>query len=380
MLVLAGELERGTARCWTRRWCRATGELSPIVTGHRLLRRDPRLPGRPRDPARAGVDRRRYALVRAPARIWSRSRAAAWSTAPRSSSSGARGPGALEEAQPGRSAAAQAENRRGRRARRATGRARSIASAASSTAAERAYREASRHGHEPQPGLALLRLAQGRATRPRAAIRRALGGDRDAGRAPRAAAGRRRDHARRGRAREARAAAASSSVSATRAPERCARRHARARAAARSRWRPHDAGGAARPPPRRPGSGSSSTRPTRQRATRVARRRSPAATLGDEDGAALELRGGARRPTRSWARRRTSPGSTRWLRAPRPRSDRRELEVLRLVAAGRDQPGDRGRARAQRPDRRPPRQQHLRQARRLLARRGHGLRARASRL
>jgi DNA-binding NarL/FixJ family response regulator len=40
-------------------------------------------------------------------------------------------------------------------------------------AAEAAYREASRHGWEPQPGLALLRLAQGRPDAAQAAIRRA---------------------------------------------------------------------------------------------------------------------------------------------------------------------------------------------------------------
>lgn len=42
-------------------------------------------------------------------------------------------------------------------------------------AAEAAYREASRFGWEPQPGLALLRLAQGRPQAAAAAIRRALG-------------------------------------------------------------------------------------------------------------------------------------------------------------------------------------------------------------
>jgi DNA-binding NarL/FixJ family response regulator len=41
-------------------------------------------------------------------------------------------------------------------------------------AAENAYREASRHGLEPQPGLALLRLAQGRTDAAGAAIRRVL--------------------------------------------------------------------------------------------------------------------------------------------------------------------------------------------------------------
>ena len=42
-------------------------------------------------------------------------------------------------------------------------------------AAEEAYREASRYGSEPQPGLALLRLAQGNGQAAGAAIRRAVG-------------------------------------------------------------------------------------------------------------------------------------------------------------------------------------------------------------
>jgi DNA-binding CsgD family transcriptional regulator len=46
-------------------------------------------------------------------------------------------------------------------------------------AAEQAYREASSHGREPQPGLALLRLAQGNIEAASAAIQRALGETRD---------------------------------------------------------------------------------------------------------------------------------------------------------------------------------------------------------
>jgi DNA-binding CsgD family transcriptional regulator len=41
-------------------------------------------------------------------------------------------------------------------------------------AAEAAYRDASRHGREPQPGLALLRLAQGKGDAAAGALRRAL--------------------------------------------------------------------------------------------------------------------------------------------------------------------------------------------------------------
>ena len=46
-------------------------------------------------------------------------------------------------------------------------------------AAEEAYRDASRCGYEPQPGLALLRLAQGRTAESVAAIRRTLGESRE---------------------------------------------------------------------------------------------------------------------------------------------------------------------------------------------------------
>jgi DNA-binding CsgD family transcriptional regulator len=45
--------------------------------------------------------------------------------------------------------------------------------------AEQAYRQASRGGREPQPGLALLRLAQGRVEDAEASIRRAVDGARD---------------------------------------------------------------------------------------------------------------------------------------------------------------------------------------------------------
>ena len=68
-------------------------------------------------------------------------------------------------------------------------------------AAEEAYREASRCGWEPQPGLALLRLAQGNGDAAAAAIRRVGGRDHRAAEARGAAARLRRDHAGRRRCR-----------------------------------------------------------------------------------------------------------------------------------------------------------------------------------
>ena len=94
-------------------------------------------------------------------------------------------PEALEEA---RRAASAASRRRTRPqpARPATGRARSTACSGSFGAAEEAYREASRRGREPQPGLALLRLAQGTDRRRRGRDPQGAGGDRRAGRSARA--------------------------------------------------------------------------------------------------------------------------------------------------------------------------------------------------
>ena len=68
-------------------------------------------------------------------------------------------------------------------------------------AAEEAYREASRGGREPQPGLALLRLAQGDIDAAAAAIRRVVGRDHRAPEARGPAARICRDHAERRRRR-----------------------------------------------------------------------------------------------------------------------------------------------------------------------------------
>ena len=63
--------------------------------------------------------------------------------------------------------------------------------------AEEAYREASQWGREPEPGLALLRLAQGKVDAAAAAIRRALDEAQDRIARLQAACRARRDHARR---------------------------------------------------------------------------------------------------------------------------------------------------------------------------------------
>jgi hypothetical protein len=63
-------------------------------------------------------------------------------------------------------------------------------------AAEQAYRTARRGGREPQPGLALLRLAQGRPDAASAAIRRVLAETAEPAVPRRAVARLRRDHAR----------------------------------------------------------------------------------------------------------------------------------------------------------------------------------------
>ena len=89
-------------------------------------------------------------------------------------------------------------------------------------AAEQAYRDASRHGLEPQPGLALLRLAQGRGDAAAAAIGRVVGETARSAGARAAAARPGRDRARhRRRARPRAPPATSSSSSPPGARARC---------------------------------------------------------------------------------------------------------------------------------------------------------------
>ncbi len=76
-----------------------TDDLSPIVERHRLLRRDPRLPGRPTSCGAPRSGPRRCAPGATRSRTWSPSPAAASCTARRSSRWTAPGREALEEAQ-----------------------------------------------------------------------------------------------------------------------------------------------------------------------------------------------------------------------------------------------------------------------------------------
>ena len=103
--------------------------------------------------------------------------------------------------------------------------------------------------------------------------------------------------------------------------------------------------------------------------------------LGDDDTATLELEGARAGFDQSWGR--AGPGSRRRARPHRCRGATRTASPIassRCCATSPrgDQQGDRRRARAQRAHGGPPREQHLHEAGRLLAGRGHGLRARAS--
>ena len=156
--------------------------------------------------------------------------------------------------------------------------------------------------------------------------------------------------------------------------DRDALRERDARRARRARAGSGRAGGGRRPAPlssrcaRRRGSGRSSRRRTSARApacsSRTRAARSATRTLRRSSWRRRE------RSSRSSARRRTSRGSTRSRR--RQRGGRhgltaRELEVLRLVAAGKSNREIAADARHQRAHRRPARAEHLREARRLLA-------------
>ena len=263
-------------------------------------------------------------LVRAAARHGRLHRPLPRRTGPRSCGSTARGRRRCEEA-------------RARRARRCRGGAATASPAARpSTVQGEVHRlrgdarrgrgglpEASRLGREPQPGLALLRLAQGDAGAAVAAIRRALGETASGPRARAAAAGVRRDRARRGRRSRRRAAPAPSwRRSPTSHRERaCSARWPRT-PAARSSSPPatpgaalvalaaRRAGVAAARGAVRGGAGAGARRAGLPRARRPRHRR-------------VRARGRARRSSPGSARRRTSRASRRSSagRADRPRAD-----------------------------------------------------------
>ena len=117
-----------------------------------------------------GVDGGADPLVRRRSPTWSRFAGSAWCIGPRSCSCTATGRTPCEEAQracerlSGRTAAAMAFYQQGE-LHRLRG---------EFAEAEEAYRQASQWGHEPQPGLAQLRLAQGDVAAAAAAIRRAV--------------------------------------------------------------------------------------------------------------------------------------------------------------------------------------------------------------
>jgi len=246
-------------------------------------------------------------------------------------------------------------------------------------AAEEGYREASRWGREPQPGLALLRLAEGNTTAAEAAIRRVIAETTDRFRrakllpahveimlavgdvpAARDAAGELTEIAGDYDA-PAMRAAAGHALGAVLLAEGDARGALVALRHAWRVWRELDA-------------------PYEAARARVLIALGCRA-LGDEDAAALELDGAGRvfvqlgaatdltRVTALITRTRIDPAA-HGLTA-------RELQVLRLLATGKDQPCDRRRTRRGRQDGRPARDEHLHQAGRLLARGGHRLRLRA---
>ena len=310
------------------------------------------------------MDRPRSASGARPSRSWSPTAASAWCTAPRSCSSPATGRTRCTR----RSWPASGCRRRPcspRWARRCTSSASCTGCAARPTRRRRAYRQASECGHYPQPGLALLRVTQGRLDAAVAAIRACgRGGDRPA--APGAdARGVRRDRARRRRRR--------------RSPGRGRRadRHRR-RTSPRRRcapWRRTRAGRCCSP--RATPAGALEALREAAEAWRGLQARYDGArtralvglarrALGDDDTAQLEL-DGARTVFVALGAAPTSSGWTGWSTATeRGRRGRPEPARARGAPAGRDrpdQPRDRSRAGPEREDGRPAREQHLRQAR-----------------
>ena len=174
--------------------------------GRCVLRRDLRLPGGVRLAPGAGVDRGAGQVVRRASPIWCPTAGSACCVAPRCCSCEATGaPRWTRRAEPA-SGSPIRQARRGS-ARRSTSSRSSIGCVASFAEAEEAYRQASLHGRRPQPGLALLRLAQGEVAAALTAIAGAVDESAERRIRSRLLAGPGRDRARRRRHRSARTAA-----------------------------------------------------------------------------------------------------------------------------------------------------------------------------
>ena len=200
-------------------------------------------------------------------------------------------------------------------------------------------------GREPQPGLALLRLAQGQTDAAATAIRRALG--RRAARAP-------GSHVLRAARRRSCSPPATSAAAAPRADELARLARATRRAVpAGGRGRRRGRRGAGRRRRRRPRShrcaqrGRAGRSSTRRTSWRACARSSGAAyrALGDEDGARMEFEA-AQEGSSGWAPRRTPRGSPRGSptgrAAPAGGADRPRSGG---AAAGRDRQDATGRSR-----------------------------------
>jgi tetratricopeptide (TPR) repeat protein len=242
--------------------------------------------------------------------------------------------------------------------------------------AEEAYRQASRWGRMPQPGLALLRLAQGQVDAAQAAIRRVMeeASDRVTRSNLLAADVEIMLDAHDVAAARARADELSAIAADLGAPLLGAvAAHAQgavllsegnppaaldALGQAWTAWQELEA------PYEAARVGSCSGWPAVSSGTRRARRWSWTRPVGSSSS-------WGPRPT--WPESRRCPGSQR----PRRRADRTRGATAAPGGGRQDQPGDRCRAGPQRADGGPPREQHLHQARGVLAHRGHGLRLRA---